>query len=74
MSRCASNYKSFSAKMEILAGMHVPQRPTGDAMALVQWEFHVKEIAKHAFESAKTSLNCEKPSYTAILQSRWNDD
>ena len=52
--------------MEKLAGMPVPQRPTGDAMALVQWEFHVMEIAKLAFQSAKKNLNCDTPSYTAV--------
>ena len=66
MSKFASNYKSFSSKMEKLAGIHVPQRPTGDAMALVQWEFHLMKIAKLALQSAKTSLNCDKLSYTAV--------
>ena len=53
--------------MEKLAGMPVPQRPTSDAMALVQWEFHVMEIAKLALQSAKTYLKCDNPSYTGIL-------
>ena len=65
-SRCASNYKAFSTKMEILARRNVPERPSDDPVKLLHWEDDVQKIAATAFESAKKLLKTDNPSYTAI--------